>query len=110
VTTRISYMEMIYIDSDDNARHTNVRCAMETNALTWAAFNSYRHMEVGEKKAQFLLDYHTRDGNLGDTIRLDAAGFAAIANEPILSDAEYRAIDQGYWAKAQAEYAAKKAA
>lgn len=103
----VSYMEMIYIDGND-ARHTNVRAAMETNALTWAAFKSYRPIEVGEGEAQFLCDYYNANGDLANTIRLDAKGYASIANEPVLTAAAYRKIDREYWAKARKEYDAKK--
>lgn len=97
-----SYMEMIYIDSNDNARHTNVGAAMDSNAATWAAFQSYRRFEVGEDRAQFLLDYHNAKGYLGGTIRLDAGGFTAISGERLKSDAAYRKIDDDYWAEARA--------
>lgn len=107
----MSYMQMIYIDSDDNARQTGLGAAMGTNALTWAAFNSYRHLEVPESRARFLLDYYNAKGDLGDTILLDAAGFETISNEKIKTDAEYRTIDTDYWAAAREEYdAARKIA
>jgi hypothetical protein len=104
-----SYMEMIYIDSDNLARHTNVRTAMDTNALTWAAFNRYRSYDVPPEKACFLLDYHNAKGDLGDTICLDATGFEAITGQKTKTDAEYRKIDDDYWAVARKEYAAERA-
>lgn len=97
-----SYMQMIYIDSEDQARHTNVAAAMETNALTWAAFQSYRHLEVSKERAQFLLDYYNAKEELAGTILLDADGFARISGEPVKTDAEYRAIDAQYWDDARA--------
>lgn len=99
----VSYMEMIYIDDSDNARQTNVRAAMKTNALTWAAFKSYRRLDVGKKRAKFLLDYYNADGDLGETICLNADGFAAISMEPVLSNAAYVQIDKKYWRDAVAE-------
>lgn len=101
---RVSYMEMIFLDGND-ACHTNVRAAMMTNAKTLAAFRSYRHLEVGKDEAEFLLDYYNRDGDLADTILLDAKGFEAISGEKRKSAAAYRKIDREYWAKARAEYA-----
>lgn len=98
-----SYMQMIYIDSDDQARHTNVAAAMETNALTWAAFRSYRHLEVSKERAQFVLDYYNAKEELAATILLDADGFARISGESVKTDAEYRQIDSDYWAAAIAE-------
>ncbi len=93
-----SFMEMIYIDSEDNARHTNIGRSAESNAATWAEFNSYRHLDVGPEKARFLLDYHNSKGDLADTIRLDVSGFITITGERPKSDDVYCAIDAEYWA------------
>jgi hypothetical protein len=92
-------MEMIFIDSDDQARHTNVGAAMGSNAATWAAFRSYRFFDVGKDRAQFLLDYHNAKGDLAGTIFLDAAGFIAISGEKPKTDADYRQIDADYWSE-----------
>lgn len=102
----MSYMQMIYIDDDGDARQTKVGAAMATNALTWAAFNSYRQLEVPSSNARFLLDYYNAKGDLGDTILLDAARYEAITGEKVKTDAEYRAIDAAYWAAAREERAA----
>lgn len=104
-----SYMEMIAIDSDDQARHTNVGAAMDSNKATWAAFQSYRHLDVGADCAQFLLDYHNAKGNLADTIRLDATGFKTITGEEPKAEADYRKIDEDYWAQTIAESKARRA-
>lgn len=105
----MSYMEMIYIDDDDNARQTNVRAAFPTNAETWAQFRACRAFEVSKDRARFLLDYHNSKGNLADTILLDAPSFEAITNERAKSDAEYREIDKEFWDEARKEYDAKRA-
>jgi translation elongation factor P/translation initiation factor 5A len=89
----MSRMEMIYIDCEGQARHTGVGAAMATNAATWAAFKSYRRMEVPKIRARFLLDYYNAKGDLADTILLDAAGFELISNEKAKTEAEYRKID-----------------
>jgi len=102
----MSRMEMIYIDSDGDARKTNVGAAMESNAATWKAFNMARRFDVGCKKAQFILDYYNRKGDLADTIGLDAAGFVAISGEHPKSEAEYRQIDEEFCAEARREYEA----
>lgn len=104
-----AFMEMIYIDSDENARHTNVRAAMSTDAQTLAAFKQCRRLEVPAASAQFLLDYHDAEGDLVDTIFLDGAGFTAISGERVLTDAEYRAIDDEYWRAARAALATPSA-
>lgn len=95
----MSYMQMIYIDTDDQARQTGVGAAMHSNAATWAAFQSYRKFEVSKDRARFLLDYHNGKGDLGDTILLDEGGFVAISGEKVKTDAEYRKIDEDYWAE-----------
>lgn len=93
-----SYMEMIYIDSEDLARHTDLGVSLDTNKATWAAFRSYRHLEVASADAQFLLDYHDAKGDLVDTICLDAAGFRAITGQRPKTDKAYQEIDRKYWA------------
>ena len=92
---------MIYIDTERNARHTNVGAAMETPRQTWAGFRSYRKFAVPFEEAAFLLDYHDRHGDLVDTIAIDRTTYARISGEPVLSDAEYRAIDDRYWREAR---------
>jgi hypothetical protein len=91
-----SYMEMIYLDGDD-ARQTNMRRAETTDAATWRAFNSYRRYAVDIKQATFLLDYHNRKGDLGDTIPIGDAGFTAITGSRPKSAADYRKIDRDFW-------------
>lgn len=102
-----SYMYMIYIDSDGDARQTNVGAAMDTNAETWAAFNSYRRLDVPSEKAVFLLDYHNAKGDLCETIRIDALAFESLTGEKVKTDAEYRQIDDDYWSDARAKHSAK---
>lgn len=104
-----SYMQMIFIDSDDQALHTNVGAAQETDAQTWATFRSYRRLGVSFKEAAFLLDYYNRKGDLADTIALSKESFRAITGERVRTEAEYRKIDDEYWDKARSEYAATSA-
>jgi hypothetical protein len=104
----MSHMQMIYIDSDGDARQTNVGAAAKTNAQTWATFNSHRRLAVPYDRARFLLDYYNAKGDLSDTIPLDATGFEAITNETAKTDAEYRKIDADYWVAARKEYEAHK--
>ena len=93
----MSYMEMIYIDSDNAARKTGVGCECETPAETWAAFRSAKALEVPINEASFLLDYHNRRGDLVDTIPLSRDGFEQITGERARSDAEYRTFDAEFW-------------
>lgn len=99
-----SYMQMFYLTRDGHdCLQTGVGAMMETNALTWAAFKSYRTLEVSKSSARFMLDYYNAKGDLADTILLDAQGYSTIANELVLSEAAYRKIDRDYWEKAKAD-------
>lgn len=97
-----AFMLVIYIDSEDLARHTNVGKSMDTSAATWAEFNRLRRYGVPYAQARFLLDYHKANGDLCDTIALDVAGFEAITGQKARSEAEYLAIDADYWKEARA--------
>lgn len=92
-----SYMELIFIDSKDQARKTTLALSLATNAKTWAEFQSYRRLGVDIKQAQFLLDYHNGNSDLSDTIALDADGFREITGQEPLSEAEYVEADSEYW-------------
>lgn len=50
-----SYIEIIYIASDDQARQTNMSYASKSNAATWAMFNSFRRHAVDIKTARCQL-------------------------------------------------------
>jgi len=92
-----SYMEIIFIDSDGDARQTNMRLALDSDRETWAHFNKCRTHGVGIKQATFLLDYHRGNNDLSDTIAIDNAGFTAITGRAPKTDAEYRQIDGEFW-------------
>jgi hypothetical protein len=98
-----SYMQMIYIDTDGDARHTGVGAAMQTDAATWAAFNALRPLSCQFDDAAFLLDYHDANGDLVDTLAIKREDFAAITGEQVMSDAYYRQKDGDYWAEARAQ-------
>lgn len=92
------YMEMIYIDSDGDARVTNVGAAMANARETRKAFKDLkaRYGEGDFSSAAFLCDLHTANGDIEDTIAIRREDFTAITGEPVLSDAEYRKIDNDY--------------
>jgi hypothetical protein len=93
-----SFIELIYIDSKDlAARHTNMQWQGATDAQTWAKFRSLRRFSTDIKRAKFLVDYHNRKGDLGDTIAIDADAFREITGQAPKSDAAYRKIDRQYW-------------
>lgn len=96
-----SFMEMIYIASDHQARHTNLRLALGTNAATWAEFQRYRRFDVGSERATFLIDYYNVKGDLADTILIDNGGFTAITGQRPKAEADYDKIDDDYWAEAR---------
>lgn len=100
------YMEMVFIDSDGNARQTGVGAEFESDEATTAAFESVRQDTADIKTAPFLLDLHDGDGDIIDTIPISAETYAAVTGEPVLSEAEYIAIDEQYWADTRAELSA----
>jgi hypothetical protein len=92
-----SYMQMIYVDSEDLARKTNLSLSLDTDAATWAQFKGFRRYAVDIKHASFLLDYHNRKGDLSDTIPLDRYGFELITGQQPKTEAAYRKIDSDFW-------------
>lgn len=92
-----SYMELIYIDSDDDARKTGLTRSLDTDAATWAEFRRHEKHRVDYREASFLLDYHNRKGDLSHTIPISAKGFEAITGTPAKTDAEYRKLDETFW-------------
>ncbi|MDV7248906.1 hypothetical protein [Xanthomonas hortorum] len=92
-----SYMEMFYVDSTQQVRKTGLGVALESDAETKAAFETYRKHQVAWEGATFLLDYRDAEGDLTDTIALDAAGFKAITGEQPKSEEDYRRTDQQFW-------------
>lgn len=96
-----SYIEIIYVDSDDQACKTDMEHVGASNAETWAEFRSLRRYAVDSKTALFLLDYHNAKGDLADTICIDVGGFVAITGSQPKSAAAYRVIDRAYWRNAK---------
>lgn len=94
-----SRMEMIFIDSDGQARKTGVGAVMDTPEETWRDFRSRKHLDVGFENADFILDYYNRDGDLSDSIGIKRQDFERITGEKALSESEYREIDRAYWEK-----------
>ena len=96
----VSYMELIFIDSEDQARKTNLALSLPTSAQTWAAFLGYRKFGVDIKQATFLLDYHKGNGDLSDTIAIDDEGFRAITGQEPMPEEAYIQIDTDFWSSA----------
>lgn len=92
-----SFMEFIYIDDAGDARQTNLRLSLNSNAATLAEFRRFRRYGVDIKQARFLLDYHNASGDMSDTIAVDAAGLTAITGQQPKPDAEYVKLDADFW-------------
>lgn len=97
-----SFMELIFIDSEDLAQKTGLTRSLDSDAETWAEFQSYRRFGVEIEEAKFLLDYYNRKGDLADSIAIDANGFTEITGQAPKTDATYRKIDRDFWRAAQA--------
>lgn len=96
------HMEMIYLDSGNNARKTGMIHALGTDDETVARFEAHKALEVERNHAKFLLDLYDASGDIIDTIYLDASGFQAVTGEKPKNDAAYRRTDDAYWTRAQA--------
>lgn len=94
-----AYMEMIYIDSKNQARKTRVGAEFDTDHLTFVAFQSTKRLAVPMETAQFILDYYDPNGDLVDSVPLSAAGFRFITKTEPLTEADYLRIDAEYWAE-----------
>jgi hypothetical protein len=97
-----AYMEMIFIDSEHQARKTGIGAEFDTDRLTKLAFDSIRHLAVPIETAAFIVDYYDPDGDLADSIAVSREGFREITNQEPLSEQEYLQTDVAYWAKARA--------
>jgi len=83
------YMNMIYIDDDENARLTGVGAMMESDEDTTNAFKLVKASEVDIKDARFILDLHEDNGDIVDSIAIIALTFSKVSGEIVKPDAEY---------------------
>jgi hypothetical protein len=104
----MSRMEMIYIDTDGQARKAGVGAIMDTPLQTWQAFRSAKVLEVAISDADFILDYYNRNGDLSESIALSSSAYTQITGEPVLSDSEYRKIDADFWSGVRQEMQAAR--
>jgi len=95
-------IEVTYIDSERNARHTGLFLPTETDEI----FNSFRRLE--SKRPRFLLDLWTPNKERIDTIGISKASFTRITGKKVESDDYYRKIDDKYWEEERRLYEAKK--
>ncbi len=99
----MSYVEIIYVDSESQGRKTGLFFEWETPEATWAAFRAARIHDVGVKACQFLVDYYNRKGDLSHTIGITAAAFETITGKKPESEEYYRNFDRDFWKKEFAE-------
>lgn len=92
------YIEAIYVDKNGNGYQTRVGAEWESDAKTTEAFESIRSRTADIKSAPFILDLHEENGDIVDSIAVTAQDYSRITGEPVLSEAEYIAIDDKYWA------------
>lgn len=100
----MSYVEVIYIDREDNAcRKTGLCYEWETPLATWAAFRAAKPHQIDGDDCTFLLDYYNRKGDLADTICINDAAFREITGERVKSNQHYRDFDRDFWRKELAD-------
>lgn len=105
-----SYIEIIYVDDEGNARKTDMAYASPAqknpNKETRARFNEMRVLQViGDEQPRFLIDYHNAKGDLGETIGITAEDFEIVAGEKPKTNAEYIEIDENYWRRTKEQVA-----
>lgn len=94
-----AYMELIFIDSEHQARKTRVGAEYDTDYLTLLAFRSTKRLAVPIETAQFILDYYDTNEDLVDSVALSAEGFRFVTGQEPLTEADYLRIDAEYWAE-----------
>ena len=96
------YMEMMFIDSSNNARLTGVGVEFQSDVDTTKAFEQARCHDVGKDAGTFILDLCEENGDIVDSIAVSADSFSEITGKQVLSEAEYIAYDERYWRDEQA--------
>lgn len=89
-----TYLEIVDARTDD-IRRTGIGAVFDTEEEARQAFEAARALEV--VGGGFLLDLYV-NGDLVDTIELDAAGVQAISGEKPRSPEYYTEYDRQYWA------------
>lgn len=92
------YLEMIDVRTGNGVK-TGLGAAFTTEDEVRAKFEASRGLAVPDDRMAFLVDLHNPNGDLLDTIQIDADGFEAIIGHPPESPDVYTAVDRAYWAK-----------
>ena len=88
-----AFIQVLYIDSEHEARATNIRLAHWNDAATQRSFEAARKWAVPVQQAKYVFDLHNRAGELVDSVSVDDEGFRAITGKEPLSETEYLRID-----------------
>jgi hypothetical protein len=103
------YLQLLYIDADNQARITGMSAPFETNEEMAAALAKAKCLAEQSKTARFLVDFHRGDGDLLDTVAVDRAGFQAITGTAPRTEEEYQLIDARHWQRQREKRDAKAA-
>jgi len=88
------YMQMIFIDSNNDARLTGIGAEYDSYESMLMAFEALRLKDVGVDNGDFILDLHDDNDDLLESIAISAESYTDITGMPVLSEAEYIAIDE----------------
>lgn len=100
------YVEIIYIDSNEDARKTGMGAVGATWEETRRCFNVACSQQCDIESAEFLCDLHDTDGDIIETVGLTRSAVEWITGETAKSDDEYVAYDKNFWSTVQRERAA----
>jgi hypothetical protein len=100
-----AYLEIIDVRTGD-ARETGIGAVFETETEARQAFESARSLHADG--GGFLLDLHTGDGDLVDTIELTAEGVERVSGTKAESPEYYVEYDKMQWEDAIAKQAKKR--
>lgn len=92
------YLEMIDVRTGNSAK-TGLGAAFKTETEARAKFEAAIGLAVPDDQTAFFVDFRNPDGDILDTVPIDADGFEAIIGHPPESPDVYTAVDRAYWAK-----------
>lgn len=88
-------LEMVDVRGDE-PRLTGHGAIFDTDAETLAAFHNAKPLEVPKERGEFVIDNYDTNGDLVDSILIDAAGFTAVLGESPREPEYYALYDQTY--------------
>lgn len=96
------HVEIIYIDSNGDARKTGLGAAGATWDETLECFAAAKAQQCDTKEAEFLCDLHDKEGDIIETVGLSRRSVEQISGEVAKSDDEYVRFDYDFWDKIRA--------